>query len=169
MERTVGRGEGEAPAPARTKAELYEDRIKDFAEVLSAEVIDVKRLRKLAMGGIPETKPGDAFSLRARTWKVLLGHLSEDTTKWRKSQEKKRKQYADFCEEFLLDPAKIAAESDGGNPSDAAARNREGSLSTSHVDDDPLRYRTKRSIFTAVAKKFRKNYLVPSIYLFTAY
>ncbi|QDZ19806.1 Rab-GTPase-TBC domain-containing protein [Chloropicon primus] len=130
-------GEGDAPAaPVKTKKELYEERIKEFERALSAKVIDVKGLRKLAMGGIPEAKPGDAFSLRARTWKILLGHLPKDTSDWGEVQAKKRKQYAEFCEEFLLDPTKVTASAD--NDGDALARNREGSLSTSQVDDDPL-------------------------------
>lgn len=132
-------GEGEnGPAPTPSKKELYEERIKAFERALSADVIDVKNLRALAMGGVPETKPGDAFSLRARTWKILLGYLPEDRAKWADCLSKKRKQYAEFCEEFLVDPTKVAAEADGSDPNGAMARNREGSLSTSQVDDDPL-------------------------------
>ena len=131
-------GDSELESPARTKKDLYEARIEEFERVLSAEVIDLNALRKLALGGVPECRPGDVYSLRARTWKILLGHLSKDTKTWGESQRKRRRRYAEFCEEFMVDPTKVAAESDATDANGAASRNREGSLSTSQVDDDPL-------------------------------
>ncbi len=128
-----------------SKRELYESRIKSFEEELARPVVDIAALRKVAMGGIPDQK-----SFRAKTWKILLGYLPRRREDWKKVLEDKRRQYADFCEEFLLDPTKLTQGAGGsvgggggggggGGASKATEnRNREGSLSTSQVDDDPL-------------------------------
>jgi hypothetical protein len=129
-----------------TKKELYELRLKEFEDVLSRPVVNVAALRRLAMGGIPDGK-----GFRARAWMVFLGYLPEESSKWKEALASKRKQYADFCEEFIVNPSKQNqggqeasgkthhGEGEGEAETEAEeGRNSEGSLSTSHVDDDPL-------------------------------
>ena len=113
---------------APSKKELYEARIREFEEELSRPVVDLNALRRLAMGGIPDQK-----GFRARTWKILLGYLPEEQSSWEQVLDSKRKQYADFCDEFIVDPSQQMT-----TQAEANSRNREGSLSTSQVEDDPL-------------------------------
>ena len=121
-------------SPARTKKDLYEARIEEFERVLSAEVIDLNALRKLALGVCRSAAPRrvltqgsdlEDIDTRPRT-KRGASRSARDAGSTRSS-------------------ARVYGRSDqscrrvGRNGRErGCSRNREGSLSTSQVDDDPL-------------------------------
>ena len=70
-----------------------------FDEAIKGK-INVKRLGELAEAGIPD-------DLRSLYWKVLLGYLPPDDSLWEESLQNKRKQYKDFCDEFIVLPESV--------------------------------------------------------------
>ena len=71
-----------------------------------ARKLDDKRLRgkltyfaccRLACAGL---QAGDGK--RARAWQLLLGYLPPDREVWALTQQKRRAEYASFCEDFML-------------------------------------------------------------------
>ncbi|XP_027345864.1 TBC1 domain family member 13-like [Abrus precatorius] len=69
---------------------------------LSRKVIDMNELRSLACQGIP-----DAAGIRATVWKLLLEYLPPDRGLWSSELAKKRSEYKQFKEEFLMNPSEI--------------------------------------------------------------
>jgi len=126
--------EGCLPGPSgqQSGALSYGDRVAKFTEVLAAEVIDLSRLRALARDGVPDTD-----GLRALTWKLLLGYLPPDTSKWNSLLMKKRAEYEEFCEELIVRPG---SEDGSARNADAAEEPLEGALAAVDVthDDHPL-------------------------------
>nr|CAB3479181.1 unnamed protein product [Digitaria exilis] len=84
------------PAPAQEFEISRQSRI--FA-ALSKKVIDLDELRMLAAQGVP-----DAAGVRSTVWKLLLGYLPYDRSRWEQELAKKRSQYAAFKDEFLSNP-----------------------------------------------------------------
>jgi hypothetical protein len=64
-------------------------------------------LRALTVGGCPSEN-----ILRSTLWRVLLGYLPLKRELWRGHLEHKRRQYADFCAEFIVDPDSLADNDD---------------------------------------------------------
>lgn len=56
---------------------------------------------RLASAGIPEGK-----GVRARCWQLLLGYLPPSRDAWQETLDKRRKEYASFCEDFALSTEK---------------------------------------------------------------
>lgn len=82
---------GEAPQPPPSPAE----RAQLFRQQLEAEpAVDVRALRNLAYGGVPD----DARGLRAAVWRLLLGLLPPEHGLWERVLRRKRAEYAQFCE-----------------------------------------------------------------------
>jgi len=73
-------------------------RLQEFDTELEAEVIDLKRIRKLCHAGIP-----DKAGIRSVYWKILLGYLPPERAQWDAQLEKQRKLYTEFVQEFILD------------------------------------------------------------------
>jgi hypothetical protein len=58
--------------------------------------VDLRRLRELAWGGVPD---GEAHrGLRAAVWRLLLGLLPLERAQWERTLRRKRAEYAQFCE-----------------------------------------------------------------------
>lgn len=80
-----------APPPLPTPAE----RAELFRLQLAAEpAIDLRALRGLAYGGVPD----EARGLRGAVWRLLLGLLPPERGQWERVQRRKRAEYAQFCE-----------------------------------------------------------------------
>ncbi len=87
---------GEAPPPPPSPAE----RAQLFRQQLAAEpAIDMRALRGLAYGGVPD----DARGLRAAVWRLLLGLLPPERGQWERVLRRKRAEYAQFCEVGVKD------------------------------------------------------------------
>lgn len=76
-------------------------RIDEFNSVIKADMIDIKRLRKLAFGGCPAEE-----GLRSKAWKVLLNYLPLKTGEWPQSLKKQREMYQQFVDEMIIQPGK---------------------------------------------------------------
>ena len=108
-----GEGQGGAPATTAAAACLQQEqqqapnapaptavgpasRAAQFRAALAADCVDLRRLRELAWGGVPdgETDRG----LRAAVWRLLLGLLPLERGQWERTLRRKRAEYAQFCE-----------------------------------------------------------------------
>ncbi|KAG6508609.1 hypothetical protein ZIOFF_033985 [Zingiber officinale] len=74
---------------------------------LSKKVINIEELRRLASQGIP-----DGAGIRSTIWKLLLGYLPRNRELWGQELDRKRVQYNDFREEFLVNPFFSASQSE---------------------------------------------------------
>lgn len=77
-------------------------RVIRFRQELRSNTINLVDVSKLAYEGVP-----DKYGLRPLVWKLLLAYLPIDTAAWPALLGKKRKAYAEFCEELVLDPKKF--------------------------------------------------------------
>ncbi|KAK3587193.1 hypothetical protein CHS0354_016889 [Potamilus streckersoni] len=82
-------------------------RLQEFDETLNAEVIDMKRFRKLCFNGCPYEQ-----SYRSTCWKLLLNYLPRERSTWKQVEEKQRKTYAQFIDEMIIKPG-VKASQDG--------------------------------------------------------
>lgn len=55
-------------------------KILSFLKELQKDVIDIEKLKEMCRNGIPDECKG----LRALCWKILIGYLPPDRTKWQK-------------------------------------------------------------------------------------
>jgi hypothetical protein len=70
---------------------------KQFEKVLSAEVVNMSELRKLAWNGIP-------YQYRALVWKILLGYLPTNRSRREQTLRRKRSDYRDaIAQHYDLD------------------------------------------------------------------
>ncbi|PSC67678.1 TBC1 domain family member 13 [Micractinium conductrix] len=67
-------------------------------------------LRGLAFEGVPDEPR--ARGLRASVWRVLLGLLPAERAQWERVLRRKRAEYAQFCEELILDPKNLSTPAD---------------------------------------------------------
>lgn len=72
----------ESPAPKSTYRE------NQFEKVLSADVVNMDELRKLAWNGIPK-------AYRATVWKLLLGYSPTNASRRQQALQRKRSEYVD--------------------------------------------------------------------------
>lgn len=84
------------------RCSTFDSRVSQFNEELSRKTISIGELRQLASQGIPE-----CGSIRATTWKLLLGYLPKSRDLWSVEFSKKRAEYASFKEELLVTPTEI--------------------------------------------------------------
>lgn len=78
----------ETPQPPQEAPRSYRD--VQFDKVMSAEVINMAELRKLAWNGIPGKH-------RAQAWKILLGYLPTNQSRRATNLQRKRAEYKDAC------------------------------------------------------------------------
>lgn len=74
-----------------------------FYSELAKPKFQMTEIRRLAFTGIP-----NEGSLRATTWKLLLGYLSLNSDNWEEELRKKRQEYAKFREELIINPTEVA-------------------------------------------------------------
>lgn len=111
-----------APAPTATPPPPMASQLEQFQAALDAPVIDIKRLRKLAHGGVPD-KPG----IRSKTWKLLLDYLPLEKDKWAARMEQQRGLYTEFVQELIIDTHSEEAV-DEGDPLGALTSDPLGAL-----------------------------------------
>eukprot|EP01060_Flectonema_neradi_P029950 TRINITY_DN4255_c0_g1_i1.p1 TRINITY_DN4255_c0_g1~~TRINITY_DN4255_c0_g1_i1.p1 ORF type:complete len:454 (+),score=88.41 TRINITY_DN4255_c0_g1_i1:86-1363(+) len=107
------------------RREVFDDAIKGK--------IDLKKLGDIAEAGIPD-------DLRSTYWRVLLGYLPPDESLWEEELIKKRKQYKDFCDEFIVLPESVKdkLEREKGSPQRASAEDDENEGFETFDGDHPL-------------------------------
>ncbi|GAB4832862.1 hypothetical protein Ancab_006877 [Ancistrocladus abbreviatus] len=93
--------DGSAPIP-KHGIDVDEKR-SDLEYELSQKEINLEKLQKIASTGIP-----DGGSLRATTWKLLLGYLPDSRDLWEKVLSENRLKYAKLKEELLLTPSEFS-------------------------------------------------------------
>ncbi|GAB2243733.1 hypothetical protein Droror1_Dr00023861 [Drosera rotundifolia] len=81
----------------------FDEKRSDLEYELSQEEINLVKLQRIGCTGIP-----DGGSLRATTWKLLLGYLPTSRVLWEKVLYENRLKYAELREELLLSPSEIA-------------------------------------------------------------
>ncbi|CAI9290484.1 unnamed protein product [Lactuca saligna] len=74
----------------------------NLIQALSRKIINMRELRRLASEGIP-----DSAGIRSTVWKLLLAYLPCDKALWSSELAKKRSQYNQFKEDFLMNPSEI--------------------------------------------------------------
>ncbi|KAF7838735.1 TBC1 domain family member 13 [Senna tora] len=82
------------------KSIVEEEKRSDFEYELSQREINLEKLQRIASTGIP-----DGGSLRATTWKLLLGYLPSSHELWEKELKASRQKYANLKEELLQNPS----------------------------------------------------------------
>jgi len=82
-----------------TPKQSRQERIMIYEAALNINPIDLNVIRRLAFQGIPD-KPG----LRAIYWKILLGFLPLEQSKWEKETKFQRQVYQEWIKELILDP-----------------------------------------------------------------
>mmetsp|Transcript_45015 Transcript_45015/g.86041 ORF Transcript_45015/g.86041 Transcript_45015/m.86041 type:complete len:453 (-) Transcript_45015:287-1645(-) len=90
-------------------------------EILNATRVSLEELRRHCLGGIQEDASGSHHRLRPLVWKVLMNYLPCKPSEWDAELEKKRTEYAIFCDELLAHPNQSSSSdraterSDGGD------------------------------------------------------
>lgn len=81
--------------PPMNEPKTYQQ--KQFEKVLSADVVNMSELRKLAWNGIP-------YQYRALVWKLLLGYLPTNRSRREQTLRRKRSEYRDaIAQHYDLD------------------------------------------------------------------
>jgi TBC1 domain family member 13 len=90
-----------SPSPPPTSNNRHIARKSAYHQALSSEVINLRELRTLAVGGgFPDDNP----SIRAQVWQLFLGYLPLQRSQWENSIKKKEAEYLQFCKELIIDP-----------------------------------------------------------------
>ncbi|KAL5547850.1 hypothetical protein UlMin_003081 [Ulmus minor] len=108
------------PKPERDQAGLVsvlegivaDEKRSDIEYELSRPEINLEKLQRLASAGLP-----DGGSLRATTWKLLLGYLPPSRDLWEKELTENRLKYAKLKEELLLSPSEVTNKNNGASGS----------------------------------------------------
>ncbi|CAD8135682.1 unnamed protein product [Paramecium octaurelia] len=72
-------------------------RIEKFLEILDKPKINLNELKKLSNFGVPD----DIKGLRSLVWKLLLGYLPVDRTKWNSTITTNIENYEQFCNDLI--------------------------------------------------------------------
>lgn len=80
-----------------------DEKRSDLEYELSQDEVNLEKLQRIASTGIPA-----GGSLRATTWKVLLGYLPPSQDLWEKVLRENRSNYAKLREECILSPSQIS-------------------------------------------------------------
>jgi len=79
--------------------------IESILRLLAEPKIDIAGLRKLCELGIPDDIKGTNahiyLGLRSLCWKLLIGYLPPDKSKWLDVTHTQRDTYRSFCSDFL--------------------------------------------------------------------
>lgn len=71
--------------------------IEKFLEILDKPKINLNELKKLSNLGVPD----DIKGLRSLVWKLLLGYLPTDRTKWNSTIRNNIEIYEQFCNDLI--------------------------------------------------------------------
>uniref|UniRef100_A0A336M0R4 TBC1 domain family member 13 n=1 Tax=Culicoides sonorensis TaxID=179676 RepID=A0A336M0R4_CULSO len=82
---------------------IYKQRVREFERVLECPVINLKELRTLCFNGIPD----DSYAFRSLCWKLLLGYLPENRSKWKSTLQSKRECYRQLLDEMITPPGEM--------------------------------------------------------------
>ena len=83
---------------AKTKvSHKTDEKLDSLIKEISNPLINLNKLRSICFTGIPDEING----LRSLLWKVVLGYIPNNRSKWDSVLESNRKIYAEFVEEFL--------------------------------------------------------------------
>ena len=74
--------------------------IINFLKILNRKKIEIAMLRSLSFRGIPS----DIKGLRPLVWKILLGYLPRDTSKWEAVMNEQKKIYEGLKEDLIVIP-----------------------------------------------------------------
>lgn len=74
-----------------------QEKKEKFMELLKKSPIDIKSLRLLSFTGIPDEFP----QLRSLIWKLLIGYLPLDVTKWEATMLNYHNNYNEYITEFV--------------------------------------------------------------------
>ena len=74
--------------------------VVNYVKILNRRKIEIPMLRSLAFRGIPNEIPG----LRPIVWKVLLGYLPRETSKWMEVIGEQKKVYDSLKSELIIIP-----------------------------------------------------------------
>lgn len=74
--------------------------IINFIKILNRRKVDIAMLRSLSFRGIPNEIKG----LRPLVWKVLLGYLPRETSKWEDEMRENKKTYDYYMETIIVIP-----------------------------------------------------------------
>lgn len=119
---------------AATRSSCFDSRVNQFQNELSKRVISIIDVQRLASQGVP-----DSGSIRAMSWKLLLGYLPKSRDLWSAELEKKRAEYAAFKKELLVTPSEVTRRNED-NALDIYERESPGLLPRHDItqDDHPL-------------------------------
>ncbi|KAG1674587.1 hypothetical protein FOA52_001836 [Chlamydomonas sp. UWO 241] len=95
----AARGAAEGDGPRIGPPPDILDRIK---QELGASVINLHKLRSLAIYGVPDR------DLRTIVWKLLLGYLPPSPEEWPATLAQRRTQYRVFCDELMLCKTRVS-------------------------------------------------------------
>ncbi|XP_054808017.1 uncharacterized protein LOC129310170 isoform X1 [Prosopis cineraria] len=119
------------------KAIVMDEKRSDLEHELSQREINMEKLQRIASTGIP-----DGGSLRATTWKLLLGFLPSSRELWDKELKESRQKYAQLKEEVLQDPPECTWKQEGESSSAMQQENSDvdGTLRRHEIsqEDHPL-------------------------------
>ncbi|GAB2300333.1 hypothetical protein Dimus_034370 [Dionaea muscipula] len=91
-------------APVLKHVIEIDEKRSDLEYELSQEEINLEKLQRIASTGIPV-----GGSMRALTWKLLLGYLPTSRELWEKVLSENRLKYAELKEELLLSPSEFSS------------------------------------------------------------
>ena len=74
--------------------------IINFLKILNRRKVEIAMLRSLSFRGIPS----DIKGLRPLVWKILLGYLPRDTSKWEAVMNEQKKIYEGLKEDLIVIP-----------------------------------------------------------------
>ena len=77
----------------------FSDKVQAIDQILSQETICLDSLRDVCFTGVPEHS-----NTRDICWKVLLGYLPLERSKWEQELNEKRQLYNDYMNEFIVQP-----------------------------------------------------------------
>lgn len=74
-------------------------KVEGIVDLLNSDVIDIDRLKVYLAEGIPDEAP----VIREYAWKLILGYLPEERSKWQEKVDKDNKTYEGLVKMFLPD------------------------------------------------------------------
>ncbi|KAH9576889.1 hypothetical protein CY35_01G186200 [Sphagnum magellanicum] len=114
----------------------YDSWVTLFNTELSRRRIHLAELQRLSSQGIP-----DSASIRAISWKVLLGYLPKNQDDWATELAKKRAEYLIFRNEMIINPSEVTRRKEQMEAMKAADMEAKEGLLLRHEithDDHPL-------------------------------
>ncbi|XP_021860174.1 uncharacterized protein [Spinacia oleracea] len=104
-----------------------DEKRSDLEYELIQEEINLEKLQRIASTGIP-----DGGSLRATTWKLLLGYLPPARDLWQKVLSENRLKYSKLKDEYLLSPSRLSS----GEKTPSLDEHGDGPLRRRDVSDE---------------------------------